>query len=88
VLAASDGAAALEALEREPGIRLLYTDMLMPPPWDGVGLAREAVSRRPDLAVLFTSAATLEPPDSSAQLLRKPVALDRLAHAVRRALSR
>jgi signal transduction histidine kinase/CheY-like chemotaxis protein/HAMP domain-containing protein len=88
VLAASDGAAALEALEREPGIRLLYTDMLMPPPWDGVGLAREAVSRRPDLAVLFTSAETLEPPDSSAQLLRKPVALDRLAHAVRRALSR
>ena len=62
------------------------TDVVMPPPWDGAALAREALARRSNLALLFTSGQhreTIEPP---ARLLSKPVALDRLAQAVREAL--
>ncbi len=86
VMTANDGTAALDALEHEPAIRLLYTDVAMPPPWDGPALAREALSRRASLAVLFTSGEHREIMDPAAELLSKPVPLDRLAHAVRRVL--
>ncbi|CRI63866.1 putative Sensor histidine kinase/response regulator receiver protein [Thiocapsa sp. KS1] len=86
VLTAGDGATALELLQQEPAIRLLYTDVAMPAPWDGVTLAREARSRRPDLALLFTSGGTREIKDPAAALLRKPVTMEHLAHAVRQAI--
>jgi CheY-like chemotaxis protein len=86
VLTAGDGATALELLQQEPAIRLLYTDVAMPAPWDGVSLAREARSRRPELAILFTSGETREIRDPAAALLRKPVGREHLAHAVRQAL--
>ena len=88
VMTANNGAAALETLAREPAIRLLYTDVVMPPPWDGPALAREALARRPSLAVLFTSGEHREIIDPAAELLPKPVPLDRLARAVRRAARR
>lgn len=86
IMQANDGVAALDALAREPAIRLLYTDMVMPPPWDGAALAREALARRSNLAVLFTSGDYREIVEPPAKLLPKPVPLDRLAHAVREAL--
>jgi signal transduction histidine kinase len=86
VLSAGDGATALDLLEHEPAIRLLYTDVAMPAPWDGVSLAREARSRRPELALLFTSGETREIRDPSAALLRKPVTIAHLAQAVRQAI--
>ncbi len=87
IMQASNGVAALDALEREPAIRLLYTDVVMPPPWDGVALAREALARRPRLAVLFTSGEDRELIEPPAKLLSKPVPLDRLAQAVREVLN-
>ena len=86
VLRASEGVAALDILGREPTISLLYTDVAMPKPWDGVALAREALVRRPHLAVLFTSGQHREITDPAAELLQKPVPIDRLARALRRAL--
>jgi signal transduction histidine kinase len=86
VLSAGDGATALDLLKHEPAIRLLYTDVAMPAPWDGVSLAREARSRRPDLAILFTSGETREIKDPPAVLLRKPVTIAHLAQAVRQAI--
>jgi CheY-like chemotaxis protein len=86
VLTAGDGATALDLLEQEVAIRLLYTDVAMPAPWDGVTLAREARARRPDLAILFTSGETREIKDPAAALLRKPVTREDLAQAVRQAL--
>ncbi|EGV16310.1 hybrid sensor histidine kinase/response regulator [Thiocapsa marina] len=86
VLTAGDGSTALDLLEHEPAIRLLYTDIAMPAPWDGVTLAREARSRRPDLAIVFTSGEAREIKDPSAELLRKPVGRAHLAHAIRQAL--
>lgn len=86
VITANNGTTALDTLGREPAIRLLYTDVAMPPPWDGAALAREALSRRPNLAVVFTSGEHREVTEPAAELLPKPVPLDRLAHAVRRLL--
>ena len=86
VVKASDGDEALALLAQEPEIRLLYTDMAMPAPWDGASLAREALRRRPGLAILYTSGEISEVSDPPAELLRKPVPLERLAQAVRRLL--
>jgi CheY-like chemotaxis protein len=86
VVKASDGNEALALLAQEPEIHLLYTDMAMPAPWDGASLAREALRRRPGLAILYTSGEISEVSDPPAELLRKPVPQERLAQAVRRLL--
>ncbi len=86
VLTAGSGIEALEKLDSEPAIRLVYTDLVMPAPWDGIRLAREVLARRPELAILFTSGEVREVSDPPAELLRKPVPLDQLAASVRRLL--
>jgi CheY-like chemotaxis protein len=54
VIAAPNALKALEILEANPGIRLLFTDVVMPG-MDGFLLAQEARKLRPDLRVLYTS---------------------------------
>lgn len=58
VRAAENGPEALAVLEREPGIDLLFTDIIMPEGLTGYDLARTARQRRPDLKVLFASGYT------------------------------
>ncbi len=87
VLTATDGAVALRVLDQAPEIRLLYTDVVMPSPWDGPALAREALARRPGLAILFTSAEPRDLLDPSWDLLRKPVPVGLLARSVQRLLA-
>jgi PAS domain S-box-containing protein len=55
VLEASSAEDALEGLEAEPAVDLLFSDMVMPGRMDGAELAREARRRHPDIAVLLTS---------------------------------
>ncbi len=55
VVEAPDGEAALRALERQPSVRLLFTDVGLPGGLDGRQLADKARQLRPDLPVLFTS---------------------------------
>jgi CheY-like chemotaxis protein len=55
VLRASSGREALEAIERDEPIDLLFTDVVMPDGMSGIDLAREVRLRRPDLKVLITS---------------------------------
>lgn len=55
VLTASDGNSALTILEKEPAIVLLFSDLALPRGMNGAMLAREAMARRPDLKVLYTS---------------------------------
>jgi hypothetical protein len=62
---------------------VLYTDVKMPEPWNGVRLAKQALARRPGLAVLFTSGEPREITDPPAELLSKPVSTKRLAVALR-----
>ncbi len=88
----TDPAVALEAFS-ERNVSLLLTDKEMPG-IDGIELARRAMERDPDLAVIMFTGV----PDSSSaadslrlgleEYLQKPVDLERLEEAVRRALSR
>jgi CheY-like chemotaxis protein len=52
---ASTGAEAIAAVERDPRIGLLFTDILMPGGMSGYDLAAEVRRRRPGMAVLVTS---------------------------------
>ena len=58
VLEASNGRRALEILQAETDIALLFTDVVLPDGLDGRELAKEAQRRRPGLRVLFTTGYT------------------------------
>ncbi|MFL6587114.1 MAG: PAS domain-containing protein [Luteimonas sp.] len=87
VLAADGAASALRLLDANPGIALLFTDVVMPEV-NGRQLADEALRRRPDLKVLFTtgnSRNTLVQDgvlDPGVQLIGKPFTVDALAARV------
>ena len=91
VLAAETAAVALDILDGKP-VQLLLTDIVMPGGMDGFELAREAVSRRPNLRVLLTSGfpeARLRENDHQPlkwRLLSKPYRKTELARAVREVL--
>jgi CheY-like chemotaxis protein len=55
VLDAMDGPAALRVLEREPEVRLLFTDVGLPNGMNGRQLANEVAKRWPAVKVLFTT---------------------------------
>jgi PAS domain S-box-containing protein len=75
---AEDANAALAILDRDVGIDLIFTDVVMPGGMSGVDLAREAVHRRANLKVLLTSGyaeetlAKADPSGTGFALLRKP----------------
>jgi PAS domain S-box-containing protein len=92
VTSAADGPGALAALAREPGIALLFTDVIMPGGLNGPQLAAEAAKVRPGLKVLFTSGyaedailhhGRLEP---GMHLLNKPYRRQDLAAKIRQVL--
>lgn len=90
---AGNGAAALAILDREAGIDLLFTDVVMPGRMSGPELAREALLRHPNLKVLLTSGyseSALEKTGFSADdfaLLGKPYSHAQLSQAVKAALA-
>ncbi|MCD6073271.1 MAG: domain S-box protein [Rhodospirillales bacterium] len=55
VLEAENGLAALHLIDTRPEIRLLFTDVGLPGGLNGRQLSEEALKRRPDLKVLFTT---------------------------------
>ena len=88
----TDPAVALEAFSARD-VSLLLTDKEMPG-MDGIELARRAMEHDPDLAVImFTGVPDASSAADSLRLgleeyLQKPVDLEKLQEAVRRALSR
>jgi signal transduction histidine kinase len=88
---AASAAAAIRMLERNPGIDLLFTDVIMPDQ-TGDALAREALQRWPHLSILYTSgyakAGRDDPLTPAADMLRKPYTVTRLAKKVREILDR
>jgi CheY-like chemotaxis protein len=91
VLEASGGSAALRLLDEHPEVALLFTDIVMPD-MNGRKLADEALRRRPELKVLFTTGYVgdavvrgemLEP---GVQLIGKPFTVEELAARLRRVL--
>jgi len=93
VLTATNGAAALELLAKEPDIALLFSDIVMPGGISGYDLAAQACSTQPNLKVLLTSGYTEEsttgssPIDPTIPLLSKPYTLTELAFKARELLN-
>jgi signal transduction histidine kinase len=85
---AANGSEALEILSTQPGVKLLFTDIVMPG-MNGRELAREARQRLPDLKLLFATGYERETvsggdkADGENLILRKPFAIDQLARKVR-----
>ena len=91
VIEADGAAAAFRLLDAHPEIILLFTDVVMPD-INGRKLADEALKRRPDLKVLFTTGYTRNAVvhngvlDSDVELIGKPFTVDELAAKVRAVL--
>jgi CheY-like chemotaxis protein len=54
---AGDADEALKTLEQHPHIRVLFTDINMPGPMNGLGLARQVSASNPEIALVITSGA-------------------------------
>ncbi len=91
VFDSENAANALAILDREPDIKLLFTDVVMPDT-NGKKLADEALRRRPGLKVLFTTGYTANAVvhggvlDAGVNFISKPFTLDQLAAKVRAVL--
>jgi CheY-like chemotaxis protein len=94
VLAAANGAAALEILDDGSDVDLLFTDVIMPGPLNGRQLADEAVRRRPGLKVLFTTGYTRNAIvhhgrlDPGVQMISKPFSFNELGAKIRALLDK
>lgn len=92
VVEAAEGQQALAQITADPTIDLLFTDVVLRGPMTGADVAREALSQRPALAVLFTSGyapqtLSLDTALSrGVELLGKPYRMEQLARMVRRAI--
>ncbi|HJV25309.1 MAG TPA: PAS domain S-box protein [Aromatoleum sp.] len=92
ILQASEGKTALEIIEQEPSIKLLFTDVVLPGGMNGPEIARRAQLLRPDLKLLYTSGYTgnalqqLEALEGPFKMISKPYVIDDLAQIVREVL--
>lgn len=88
---ADNAANALAILDRVPGVKLLFTDVVMPDV-NGKKLAEEALRRRPHLKVLFTTGYTANAVvhggvlDSGINFISKPFTLEQLGAKIRAVL--
>lgn len=93
VVAAVNGKEALQQLRTDPGIDLLFTDIVMPGGMSGWELADQARRIRPSLPVLFTSGYALETlveqgrAHAQAVVLTKPYRKGELAQRLRDAFA-
>ena len=89
---AASAAEALAILEQQ-SIDLLFTDVVMPGPMDGVALARKALHYNPDIRILLTSGfpgtrlgELLGPHRNTPRLLSKPYRRNELSRMLREVL--
>ena len=94
VFEAANGAAALDIIERESGIALLFTDVVIPGGMNGRQVAEAAVKRRPALKVLFTTGYTRNAIvhhgrlDAGVELIGKPYSPGELGAKIRAVLAK
>jgi CheY-like chemotaxis protein len=93
VVTASNAAAALQLLDTNPEVRLLFTDVGLPGGMNGRQLADEARRRLPGLLVLFTTGYTRNAIihhgrlDPGVELIGKPFTYTALAARIQRVLA-
>jgi len=86
-LAAGNGAEALALIDANPQIALLFTDIVMPD-MNGRALAEQALRRRPDLKVVFTTGFSRNAVihngvlDRGVNFLPKPFSIEQLAQKI------
>jgi PAS domain S-box-containing protein len=91
VVSAPNGFTALRLLEAHPELRLLFTDVGLPGGMNGRQLADEAIRRRPDMKVLFTTGYARDAIvhegrlDPGVEVVFKPFSYSDLAVKIRRA---
>ena len=94
VFAAGDGHSALQVLDEQPDIDLLFTDVGLPNGMNGRALAEQARRRRRALKVLFTTGYARNAIihhgrlDAGVDLIAKPYTQTELAAKVRKVLDR
>jgi CheY-like chemotaxis protein len=94
ILQAEDGESAVRVLQSQNHVDLLFTDVVMPGPVSSTDLARQALERFPNIAVLYTSGYTRDALstggrlDAGVQLLGKPYRAEQLAQKVRSVLEK
>jgi CheY-like chemotaxis protein len=94
VLEAPNAGAALEILDRQPDVRLLFTDIGLPGAMNGRQLSDEVRQRRPGLKVLLTTGYVRDPIIHTGQLelgvslISKPFSIADLTKKVRESLDR
>ena len=89
VIEAADAEAALQVLENDRQIRLLFTDINMPGELDGLALAHRVCLSWPDIRLLIVSgrsAPSMTQMPHCARFLPKPYELDELVELVRQIL--
>ncbi|WP_262273223.1 response regulator [Microvirga yunnanensis] len=92
VLAAADGPSGLALFDRHPEVSLLFTDVVLTGPLNGRKVADEALRRRPDLKVLFTTGYTRNAIvhhgrlDEGVNLITKPFTAQSLALKIQQML--
>ncbi len=88
-VAACDGDSALAALERDPSIELVLSDIVMPGRMSGIELARILRKRRPELPVLLATGYSQYVSPAAGEgfvLVEKPYRRDVLGASIRKAL--
>jgi DNA-binding NtrC family response regulator len=89
VVRAENAAEALRHLQQGIGVDLLFSDIVMPGPINGLGLAQICQERFPEIPVLLTSGFSdaAQAADGRFDILRKPYELDALERAIEVAMS-
>jgi two-component system, response regulator PdtaR len=88
VIEAANSNEALAVLRSAVPVCLLFTDIRMPGPVDGIGLAGLARAEHPDLKVIVASGQTMTSvPKSADAFLRKPYDIDAVVQQVDRLLA-
>ncbi|MDB5599519.1 MAG: hypothetical protein JWN71_1563 [Xanthobacteraceae bacterium] len=93
VLEAGHASAALEMIDTHPEIKLLFTDIVMPD-INGRKLADQALARRPDLLVMYTTGFTRNAVvhngvlDAGVHFIAKPFSMEDLATRIRQVLAK